>query len=409
LIKSLLTRFSGAAGYRLLIGNGLAQALIFVGIAGISRWYGAAAISVWSAALAFINLVWSFSQLKTDAALLQARDTAEKRLLLGFGLLSHALFSGVSLVVARSFGLFPETHLLLLYSVLASHGIHQMYAACCLSAHAYREVNRMRITNVLLAYPGSLLLLHLSGDEGLLWALLASNLLPTLWLYATGKVPLPGGGQPGTWQSLIRKHLKTMSYLSAGNFLLSLTDQGLILLISRWYGATETAAFFLATRVCNLPLAFVQSAMSQHNMRHFQDLHDAGVFTAQAVTGYWKKWLILGLLYLAPIVLAGPFLFELAFGAEWQVAGQLARIVAVMALFRFLNSPTSMGFFVIGRQRVFFLFTLLATAIFAGTAALAYIRYPLFELVALNSFLQILCILWYNAVMLKHLKTDPVA
>ncbi len=385
----------------MLASNGVAQALVFAGMAGISRWYAAETIGVWSACIALINLVWSFSQLKTDMALQQSRDAVEKKQLLFFGMASHFLFSGISIVVAHGFGLFTNASNCLLFSVLVSHGLHQMFVSWCLSVHAYRQVNQLRIANALIAYPGSLLMYYLLGEQGLLWALLVGNLLPALVLTGMGNIALPGQGQPHrSWRDLIRQHLQTMSYLSGGNFLLSLTEQGMVLLISLYYDAGQTAIFFLASRLCNLPLSLVLGPMSQYNLRHFQDLHNSGMFTSKTITGYWKKWLPIGLLFFVPLMLAGPWVFAFVFGDNWAASGYFARVLAVTALFRFLNSPTSMGYFIIGQQRVFFYFTLAFTAVFGLCIGLAQLQYPLFQVIVVNSGLQVLTMIAYGAVML---------
>jgi len=404
LIHTFFKRFLHDPRHRLLLGNGLAQAMLFGGMAGISRLYDAEPIGTWSACIAFINLVWSFSQLKTDVALIQAQGAAEKRQLLDFGLLSHLLFSGIALGLARWFGLFSGGHNMLLFMVLASHGVQQMFTAWCLSARAYTQVNWMRVVNVLLAYPGSLLLFFMDGERGLLWALLAGNLIPALVLLLAGKIPLPGGSKPGQHaRVLLKKHLQTMSYLSLGNFMMSLTEQGMVLLISIYYDAGQTAAFFLAARVCNQPLSFVQTAMSQYNLRHFQDLLNEGHFSSQVVWQYWKKWLPAGLTYFLPILLLGPFLFRFVFGEAWAISGDMARILAVLAFVRFLNSPTSMGFFIMGKQRIFFLFTLAFVANFGLSILLAWLQYPLLQVIGINSICQVLLIVWYNRVMLQHI------
>jgi len=403
-IHTFLTQFLHDPRHRLLLGNGLAQAMLFGGMAGISRLYAAEPIGTWSACIAFISLVWSFSQLKTDVALIQARDGAEKRQLLDFGLMSHLLFSGIAMALAHQFGLFSGGHNLLLFIVLASHGIQHMFTAWCLSASAYTQVNWMRLTNVLLAYPGSLLLFYFDGERGLLWALLAGNLIPALVLLLTGKIPLPGGSNPDQYgRVVLKKHLHTMSYLSLGNFLMSLTEQGMVLLISIYYDAGQTAAFFLASRVCNQPLSFVQMAMGQYNLRHFQDLLNEGRFSSQVVWKYWKTWLPAGLAFSLPILLFGPFLFSFVFGEAWAVSGDIARILAVLALLRLLNSPTSMGFFVIGKQRIFFLFTLLFSINFGLSILFAWLQYPLLQMIGINSVCQVLLIVWYNRVMLQQI------
>jgi O-antigen/teichoic acid export membrane protein len=393
---------SGDAG-RLLLGNGAAQVIAFAGMAGISRLYNAGAIGHWSTCVAFVTFVWSFSQLRTDMSLMQESDVVEKRRLLRLGLLAHLVFSAIAWAISYGFGLFSETNNLLVFSVLLSHGVQQMAVAWQLSERAYRQVNRLRIAGMLIAYPGSLILYFVSGEQGLLWALLAGNLLPPLLWVKIESVQEPHI-PPGNWRQLIRKHLPSMSYLSMGNFLLSLSEQGMILLISAYFAPVYTAAFFLAARVCNLPLSFIQSAMSQYNLRHFQDLHDTGKFTTGVVWAYWKRWLPAGLAFFSPVVLFGPELFRLIFGAEWAEAGQFARLLAVVALFRFLSSPTSMGFFVLGKQRLFFGFTLLFTLVFGVTVLLAAQGMGLYTLITANVGMTLLCIIAYNSVMLHQIE-----
>jgi len=177
----------------------------------------------------------------------------------------------------------------------------------------------------------------------------------------------------------------------------------MVLLISIYYDAGQTAAFFLAARVCNQPLSFVQTAMSQYNLRHFQDLLNEGHFSSQVVWQYWKKWLPAGLTYFLPILLLGPFLFRFVFGEAWAISGDMARILAVLAFVRFLNSPTSMGFFIMGKQRIFFLFTLAFVANFGLSILLAWLQYPLLQVIGINSICQVLLIVWYNRVMLQHI------
>ena len=400
LVRSIAPFFSGDSG-RLLLGNGLAQVIAFAGLGGISRLYDAGPLGTWSTCVAFITFVWSFSQLRTDMTLMQETDRDEKRRLLLLGGLTHVLFSGISWTMAIKFGLFKTANNFLIFSVLLSHWVQQMAVSWQLSERAYREVNWLRLANVIIAYPGSLVLYYWNGEVGLLWALLAGNLVPAL---LAGGVRSYQVGSNMSWHSfraLVRKHLPTLSWLSLGNLLLSLSEQGMILLISLHFEPVYTAAFFLAARVCNLPLSFVQSAMSQYNLRYFQDLHDAGQFSSRAVWVYWKKWLPIGVAYFVPVVLFGPWLFMLFFGNMWAEAGEFARILGLLALIRFLSSPTSMGFFVLGKQRVFFGFTLLFTVIFGATVFLAWIGWPLLHLVALNAGLQIVSILAYNYVMLR--------
>lgn len=71
------------------------------------------------------------------------------------------------------------------------------------------------------------------------------------------------------------------------------------------------------------------------------------------------------------VFLFGPMLFSLVFGAEWFVAGEYARWLALFFLFNFVNKPSVASVPVLGIQRGLLIYEIFSTggkvlALFAG-------------------------------------------
>lgn len=112
------------------------------------------------------------------------------------------------------------------------------------------------------------------------------------------------------------------------------------LMLAQHLGAVALGWYGLADRVVGLPSILLGQAISQVYMGEVSRL----IHTDPAkVLGLFRKLLgRVALMGLAPtfvIILAGPWLFRLVFGLEWQSAGQIARILALYHYVAFIASP----------------------------------------------------------------------
>jgi O-antigen/teichoic acid export membrane protein len=68
-----------------------------------------------------------------------------------------------------------------------------------------------------------------------------------------------------------------------------------------------------------------------------------------------------GFVPFAVVVAFGPWLFGLVFGAEWTVAGEYARWLAIMMFFFFINRPSVAAVPVLGLQKGLLIYELFST------------------------------------------------
>jgi O-antigen/teichoic acid export membrane protein len=391
---------------RMILGGLLAQLSLFACIPLILRVYPASSVAQWSLLLTWVNLLWSFVQLKTDQALVQASDDIERKQLFSIGLWSAGILGFGILTLAYCAGWIEDFRLLgWMVLALLLHGRHQMNLSWLLSMHQFRMLSNLRILQALLAYPAALLGAQGLGQEGLLICFCFSNafcILMALFGRFTPRISIFIGLI--NLKQLYLKHQNTFTYLAGGNMLLSVADQAMVLLIAHFFDPISGAAYFMAARICNLPLSLIQSGLGQYNLRWFQDLYAQGQLKPMVPIRFWLKWLPWTALYFLPILLAGPTLFAWILGENWRLSGQIAVLLGFSAALRLLTNPTSMGYFVMGRPAVFFNFCLLLLGVTLLCGCLAWQNVPVFGVLGVFVFLQIIILVFYNLLMLRMMQ-----
>lgn len=165
------------------------------------------------------------------------------------------------------------------------------------------------------------------------------------------------------WPSA-RAHWRYPAF-SAPSTLLEMSVQLLpAVLLAVLHGPAVAGWFGLGQRVMGLPVKLLANAASQVFLGEAPRLDgDAAVrrLFLRSVGGF----ALVGLLGMAPVLLLGPWLFGLVFGAEWRMAGAIAAALVPQHLARFVVMPVSQTLNIYGRQD----FHLVATT--AGGAAMA--------------------------------------
>jgi O-antigen/teichoic acid export membrane protein len=111
------------------------------------------------------------------------------------------------------------------------------------------------------------------------------------------------------------------------------------ILLAALYDPATAGLFALAQRLLVMPVRLLSHAASQ------VFLGEAVTRDPQAVRRLFRRttlrFLLLGSLGMAPILLAGPPLFALVFGEPWRIAGVMAQALVVSQLARFVVMPVS--------------------------------------------------------------------
>lgn len=180
-----------------------------------------------------------------------------------------------------------------------------------------------------------------AGPLGLALGAIAAS-LSAAWLLAR---PAPHGGWAGMWRqpaaglrSMARRHRDFPLLNTPHAFLGALQDTLTLVLVAAWTGDAAAGFWALGLRYLKAPATLVGGALSQALYPRL--LQTQSPAQARALV----RRTMLGLAALAGplatvLLLWGPDIFTLAFGAQWAEAGALARAIAPYIALHFIASP----------------------------------------------------------------------
>ncbi|TLF45506.1 lipopolysaccharide biosynthesis protein [Halomonas urmiana] len=143
------------------------------------------------------------------------------------------------------------------------------------------------------------------------------------------------------------------------------------LLFAALYGPAAAGGYMLAQRIINMPLSVIGTAVSD-------------VFFAGSIDAYREKRLganitklcsaLAGFIFPGAILLffIGPELFQIIFGENWRVAGEIIRWLSPMLAIQFLVNPVSRVFVTVERQSLALLFQCCLFGLRVGSLFLSY-------------------------------------
>jgi O-antigen/teichoic acid export membrane protein len=119
------------------------------------------------------------------------------------------------------------------------------------------------------------------------------------------------------------------------------------------FGQHVAGWFGLMIRVCSAPMMLIGKSVSDAYASEFSRLlRDNPAALKPLFTRTFRKLALLGLAPLCVILIAGPWLFGLVFGADWAESGVYARFVALYTFAEFCCFPLFLTPSLLRRQRV---------------------------------------------------------
>jgi O-antigen/teichoic acid export membrane protein len=151
-------------------------------------------------------------------------------------------------------------------------------------------------------------------------------------------------------------------------------ESGLTLLIAQMLGGGVLGYFAFATRLLRTPLGLIGSSVAQVFYQRAAAAYASGAPVRPLLRGVVFRLVLIAIPAGAVLAFFGPALFGIVFGAEWEIAGHYARLLAPWFLVNFVSSPVSHMPSIVGRQRDFFrvsaLYNLLIPATFFCTVTI---------------------------------------
>lgn len=231
---------------------------------------------------------------------------------------------------------------------------YQTFNYWILRKQAFRELAASRIFRSIAMAVANLAfgLLHWGG--GLILSSVLGQLVATLFLgirmVRHDRAPLLGVTR-ARMRAQSRMHRRFALYALPADLLSTLSQQLPIALFS-----PNAAGFFsFVQNVINAPLNFVSGAiLDAFKERATRDYRERKEFRAIYVR-IFRSLAVMSVPPAAILLVAGPSLFALIFGEPWREAGSYARILAITIMLKFVVSPLSYAYYVVGRQQEDFL------------------------------------------------------
>lgn len=114
-----------------------------------------------------------------------------------------------------------------------------------------------------------------------------------------------------------------------------------VFIINEFYTREITGYYDLTRLVLALPFALITISFSQVLYQHIVEKKNSNQLILKGLKNQFYYLFILALVALIIIVLLGPLLFSFVFGKEWNIAGEMARILVFSFAIKFIVSPFS--------------------------------------------------------------------
>ena len=135
------------------------------------------------------------------------------------------------------------------------------------------------------------------------------------------------------------------------------------LVLASAFGAVPAGFFALCLQVLAMPSNFIGKAVgSVYYPRITEAIHARDPVAGLLLRGVLGMSLA-GVAPFAALVIAGPWLFDLAFGGQWHTAGEYARWLAISEFAGFIGGPCLVAIPVLSLQKVFLVFEIVSTSL----------------------------------------------
>lgn len=346
-------------------GTLIAQAVGFTALPLLSRMFTPDAFGHYQLFISLLTLLLVFPTLRYEYALLRARSSRELRAVaqLCFVLSAAvAAATGLMLALLDLFGWPPQIRdapfpIWLLAAALLFGGVAQFLTILSTREKAFAAISNSKILQSSV-YAGTSLGIGATSPvpSGLILADLAGRVGHAVWLAAWSRHRLPALWRPIGRASLwaVARRYREYPFVSVPGGVVNVLG-GIItpIMIYATFNPAASGQYALLERSVNLPIALVVIAVGQVFTGQFSaELRRCPTAAAAHFRRVVGLMSLIALLPLISLLAAGPWLFAFFFGDEWQLAGDLSRLMAPAFASMLLSGPVHMVLTVMGFQKL---------------------------------------------------------
>lgn len=145
------------------------------------------------------------------------------------------------------------------------------------------------------------------------------------------------------------------------NFINAASQSLPVLMLAGFFGPAAAGFYTLGSMVMGLPSSLVGKAVNDVFYPRINEATHNGEDIVRYIGLVTGVLFAVGIVPFGLVVVFGPWLFSLVFGAEWEMAGEYARWLALFFLFNFINKPSVAAVPVLRIQRGLLVYEFLST------------------------------------------------
>lgn len=368
----VLTLAGGTAGV---------QALYLVSLPLLTRLFTVEEMGDFTVFQALLAVLLVVSAWRYEVAIFVAGDNRESANVLALSLFvvlaSSVIVAGLLWGLAAGFELPARyaviaQHWMLLWVALVGAGVSLVLTQWTLRERSFATVARARVSQVFFQVVAQVgLAFAWPAGPGLLVGVAFGRIMGCGPLVArllrVDRPKLP----PIEWPSIVdaaRRYVQYPLFSAPGALLNTTTLQLPPILLLFMFGQDVAGWFGLMIRVSSAPMMLIGKSVSDAYAAEFSRLlRDNPAGLRRLFLSTFRRLALLGLGPLVVMLTAGPWLFQLVFGADWHEAGVYGRLAALYVFAEFCCFPLFMTLGLLKRQRVQFVWDgVLIVALLAG-------------------------------------------
>ena len=243
-----------------------------------------------------------------------------------------------------------------------------------------------------------------NGPLGLFVGLLISQIVPPIIMYFklnnTYELYSKNISIHGNLTKYFKRHVNFPKYAMPAELLSTVSHQLPVFMLGAFSGVGTVGLYNLANRMLGLPSTILSSSVGEvYRQKATEAFHKKGHMTSlfyRTMTGL----ALVALPVFIAVILFGPDLFAFVFGENWRASGQISRILAVVFMLRFVNSPLSYVIYIRSKQHIDLLagiwFLISSFLVFYFMFRMGYDYMQVLTGFAINFTFLYSILIWYN-------------
>lgn len=345
-----------------LSGTAIAQAVPILGSLALARFYLPSTFGIYSVWVGAVLIMAVIATLRLEMALAVVEDGPPRReaaQLVFATILLMAVVTGGALALLWAMGLMfadLKTPFLFGSAIIAAGltAISDSWQTWAAADGNYRALIRIRVVQAIAIVSAQLGGVLISRTPETLVAGHVLGLIAAIFV-AAWQLPLALPSPTGLPRRLYvfwSSHSRFPLFALPADSINSISAQLPLLVVSTRFGSESAGYLALTMRVLGGPIALLGRSVLDVFRRHAADAFRRKGDCRDEYVSTFRILLAGSLVLVAAATLFAQQIFEIAFGSNWMMSGVMAMWLAPLFALRFVASPLSYIFYIVGKQNI---------------------------------------------------------